>query len=173
MPFRHITTHIAPTHFLGKAFTMIKYINPDLTKDRMKPLIIIKKSKIDNFGAFAVEDIPEDTCIIEYTGELISNEEAEKREIENDKNGATYILCIDEKNCIDGSIGGNESRFVNHSCDPNCDIVLKDGRIFYYSRIKIKKGEELTIDYGYDNDSKKEICKCGSKNCRGVINDLE
>ncbi|MFH1899976.1 MAG: SET domain-containing protein-lysine N-methyltransferase [Patescibacteria group bacterium] len=135
--------------------------------------IVIKKSKINNFGAFAVTDISENSFLIEYIGEKISNEESQKREIINDKEGVTYIFCLDEQNFIDGAIGGNESRFINHSCNPNCKIVRKKGKIFFYSKRKIKKGEELTIDYAYDKNSKKEICNCGSENCRGFINELE
>lgn len=133
----------------------------------------IRKSKIDNRGAFATEDIPKGTMIVEYVGEKISNEEADKREETNDERGVTYIFCLDENSCIDGAVGGNESRFINHSCEPNCNYLVENGRIFYYSNRDIKKGEELTIDYDYDADSKKEICLCKSEKCRGFINSLE
>jgi SET domain-containing protein len=133
----------------------------------------VRESQIDNRGAFATEDIPKGTQIIEYIGEKIDNEEADKREGINDEIGVTYIFCLDENSCIDGAVGGNESRFINHSCEPNCDYAVENGRIFYYANRDIKKEEELTIDYDYDADSKKEICLCKSKNCRGFINCLE
>lgn len=133
----------------------------------------IKKSGIDNLGAFAKEDIPIGTFLIEYTGERIDNEEAERRETINDEIGVTYIFCVDKDSYIDGSVGGNESRFLNHSCESNCDYVIKGGKIFFYSNRDIKKGEELTIDYDYDPNSKKEICRCGSNVCRGFINGKE
>ncbi len=132
---------------------------------------IIKESKIDCRGAFASEDIPEKTFLIEYVGERIDGAEAEKRETINDEKGVTYIFCVDEDTFIDGAVGGNDSIYFNHSCDPNCEYVIKEGRIFYFSDRPIKKGEELTIDYEYDKDSKREICRCGSKNCRGFINE--
>lgn len=130
----------------------------------------IRQSEIDNKGAFATEDIPKGTRVAEYVGEKINSEEAERRETINDEKGVTYIFCLDEEYCIDGAVGGNDSRFINHSCEPNCDYAIEDGRIFYYANRDIKKGEELTIDYDYDADSKREICLCKSKNCRGFIN---
>ena len=133
----------------------------------------IRQSKIDNRGAFATEDIPKGTKIVEYIGEKIDNEEAERREAINDEKGVTYIFCLDDNSFIDGAVGGNDSRFINHSCEPNCDYLIEDGRIFYYANRDIKKGEELTIDYDYDADSKREICLCKSINCRGFINGSE
>jgi uncharacterized protein len=132
---------------------------------------IIKRSNIDNLGAFAIKDISKGEFIIDYIGEKITNKEAERREEINDELGITYIFCLDDETCIDGSVGGNDSRFINHSCDPNCDYVIEDGKILIFSDRLIKKGEELTIDYEYSKDSKKEICRCGNKNCRGFINE--
>jgi SET domain-containing protein len=132
----------------------------------------VKKSKIHGYGLFADEEIPQDTLIIEYIGEKIINEEKRRREIENYKKGVTYIFYLDGISWIDGEFMGNDSRYVNHSCNPNCNIVWKNGRIYFYSKRLIKKDEELTIDYDYDKDSKKEICNCGSKNCRGFINEV-
>lgn len=136
----------------------------------MKKLYIIKNSKIEGKGMFAAEDIPKGTTIIEYLGEKITNEEADKREIENDKTGRTYIFYLDDKYSLDGAVGGNDSIFVNHSCEPNCNYVYKKGRIFYEAKRDIKKGEELTIDYEFDYEEPLTPCFCGSKNCRGTIN---
>ncbi|MFH1641647.1 MAG: SET domain-containing protein-lysine N-methyltransferase [Nanoarchaeota archaeon] len=135
------------------------------------PILIVKQSRIDNLGLFAETEIPAKTLIIEYTGEKITGKEADKREMENDKKGATYIFCLNENCYVDGAVDGNQSKYLNHSCDPNCDIVMKKGRIFFYSSRLIKIGEELTIDYSYDADSKKEKCDCGCDNCRGFINE--
>ena len=132
----------------------------------------VKKSKIHGYGLFADDELPQDHFLMEYVGEKICNEEKIRRENENDKKGVTYIFYLDDNCWIDGELIGNDSRYVNHSCDPNCNIVWKNGRIFFYSKRLIKKGEELTIDYAYDKNLKKEICKCGSVNCRGFINKL-
>ncbi len=132
----------------------------------------VKQSKIHNHGLFANEDIPDNALLIEYTGERICNDEAQKRELKNGKDGITCIFVLDQNWCIDGSVRGNESVFINHSCDPNCKIIRKDGRILFYSKRQIIKDEELTIDYSFDKDSEKEICKCKSKNCRGFMNEI-
>ncbi len=135
------------------------------------PRLLVRKSKIDNFGIFSTTEILPNTYLIEYTGEKITNLEAERRELENEKKGATYIFCLDDNYSIDAAVGGNDSKYLNHSCDPNCKIVRKMGKILVYSKRLIKPSEELTIDYSFDKDSKKEICKCGSENCRSFMNE--
>ncbi|MFZ5534962.1 MAG: SET domain-containing protein [Patescibacteria group bacterium] len=132
---------------------------------------IVKDSHIHGLGVFATEDIPAGTRIFEYTGELISRDEENRREIENDKTGVTYIYQINDHESIDGAVGGNDSRFVNHSCDPNVEGIIKDRHIYYVALRDIKKDEELFIDYAFDKDSKREPCHCGAKNCRGVMNE--
>lgn len=131
----------------------------------------VKKSKIDHFGLFSRIEILPNTRLIEYTGEKISNLEAERREKVNEREGATYIFCLDDDFSIDAAVGGNDSKYLNHCCDPNCKVVRKNGKIFIYSKRLIKPGEELTIDYSFDKDSKKEICRCGSENCRSFMNE--
>lgn len=136
----------------------------------MKINLIVKKSKINNLGLFCTSDIPAHTLIIEYIGEKISDEETEIRDTENDKTGITYTFYLNKHWYIDGAVGGNESKYANHSCGPNCKVIRKNGRIFFYSKQLIKSGSELTIDYAYDKDSDREICRCQDKNCRGFIN---
>ncbi|HNZ26312.1 MAG TPA: SET domain-containing protein-lysine N-methyltransferase [Spirochaetota bacterium] len=139
----------------------------------MKSKIVeVKESNIHNRGLFALQDIDEGRLIIEYIGERISKKKADLREVENDKIGVTYIFCLNDDCYIDGKYGGNESIYVNHSCEPNCKVVRKNAKIYFYSKRFINKGEELTIDYSYDKDSKKELCRCGSRKCRGVINEV-
>lgn len=135
------------------------------------PKISVKGSSIHWRGVFAEEDIQPDEFIIEYTGERIDSEEANKRELENDRRKVTYIFELDEDNYIDGAFGGNISKYINHSCDPNCKIERIDGKVMIYSARKINAGEELAYDYGYDKECEKEICNCNSKNCRGFINE--
>lgn len=137
---------------------------------KRKKSLIVKKSKINNLGLFCTSGIPADTLIIEYIGEKITDEETEIRDTENDKTGITYTFYLNKHWYIDGAIGGDESRYANHSCNPNCKVVRKNGGIFFYSKRQVAAGEELTIDYAYDKDSDKEICRCQDKNCRGFIN---
>lgn len=131
---------------------------------------IVKDSQIHGRGVFAAIDIPKGTRIFEYTGELISREEEDRRERENDKTGVTYIYQLNEHESIDGAHGGNDSRFVNHSCDPNVEGVIEKKHIYYVALRDITQGEELFIDYAFDKDSKPEPCHCGAANCRGVMN---
>lgn len=133
---------------------------------------IVKDSHIHGRGVFATKGIPKGTRIFEYTGELISREEENRREILNDKTGITYIYQLNEHESIDGAHGGNNSRYVNHSCNPNVEGEIDGRHIYYVARRDICAGEELFIDYAFDKDSNQEQCRCGSTNCRGVMNAL-
>jgi SET domain-containing protein len=131
--------------------------------------VLVKDSGIHGKGGFAKKIILKDTIIIEYVGEKISNEEAEKREEINSIKGETYIFDLDDF-CIDGADGGNESIYINHSCDPNCWIQKMNSRIFIVAKRDIQAGEELAYDYAYAADGvTRNPCMCRSENCREVI----
>lgn len=139
----------------------------------------LKKSGIHNLGAFAKIDIPEGAKIIEYVGEKITKEEAERREKLHEENakkdpskGMVYVFELDDEYDIDGDVPYNDAKFFNHSCDPNCEYSFIDGHIWIVASRNIKKGEELTYNYGFDyDDYEKYPCKCGAKNCVGYILD--
>ena len=134
---------------------------------------IVKKSKIHGTGLFAGENIPKYNKIIEYVGEIIDETEVNRRIDKMEKNNEmTYILELSGALSIDGSIGGNDSRFANHSCTPNCGILREEGKAFLYSKKNIKKDDELTFDYAFDKNEPKENCFCKSPKCRGVINEV-
>jgi uncharacterized protein len=108
-------------------------------------------------GLFSTRDIKPETCLLEYLGERISNEEADIRS-ENE-----YLFEVNDKVTIDGSGIDNLARYVNHSCDPNIQAEIEGDRIFYFSAHPIAKGEELTIDYGqehWDEHIKPNGCRC-------------
>ncbi len=140
---------------------------------------IVKKSKVHGHGVFANSKISKSEKIIEYIGEKISKKEGDKRSnarltkyLGSKKTGSVYIFELDKKYDIDGSPLYNKARYINHSCDPNCEVEISNGRIWISSIKNIKKGEELTYDYGYEFDSddyKDHVCKCGSKKCIGYI----
>ncbi len=142
------------------------------------PYLEIRKSRIQGRGGFAARRIRSGTRIIEYTGELISQDEANRR-YDDDTMGRhhTFLFSIDDDQVLDGAVGGNESRYINHSCAPNCQAVNEDGRIFIEALTTIEPGEELLYDYAYartpENDSAEGealyACKCGAPNCRGSI----
>ena len=138
------------------------------TKQETLPLIKVSKSKIHGTGVYAGEFIADGRFIIEYTGEKITSAEGTRRESENP--GHTFVFSIDEKWDIDAAFGGNDSRFINHSCGPNAETVIENGRIRIFALRDIKEGEEITFDYSFDKNDAHAACKCSSKSCRGRIN---
>ena len=137
----------------------------------------LRRSKIQGRGAFATRPIKRGTRIIEYTGERISPEEADRR---YDDGGMgrhhTFLFSVDSKVCIDAAVGGNDARFINHSCAPNCEAVDERKRIYIEAIRDIALGEELTYDYQYERDGTEDekwekiyVCKCGAPTCRGTI----
>ena len=130
----------------------------------------IKKSKIDKNGLYASRDIKKGTRIIEYKGKIITSKQSETNpKFDNGK--AIYLFNINKKFDLDGDYNFNTARLINHSCDPNCEVTGAGLKIWVYAMRNIKKGEELSYDYGfnYDDDYKAYPCKCGTKNCAGYI----
>jgi hypothetical protein len=139
----------------------------------------VRDSAIHGRGAWATRRIRRGTWIIEYTGEVISNEEADRRyDDEAMDQHHTFLFVRDAHTCIDAAVGGNEARFINHSCEPNCEAVqdADSGAIWIVALRDIAPGEELTYDYRYELDEEDEDaarrrypCRCGSPRCRGTI----
>ena len=139
----------------------------------------VKKSKVHGYGVFASKEIEQNKKIIEYVGEKITKKEGDKRSAErikkylNKKNeGSVYIFELNKKYDIDGNTKYNKAKFINHSCNPNCEVDIVKNQIWISSIKKIKKGEELSYDYGYEfdkDDYMDHICRCGSNNCIGYI----
>ena len=130
----------------------------------------IKKSNIDNKGLVAAKNIKKGTRIIEYKGKLISKKESEENpKFDNSKR--IYIFEINNKYDLDGDFDFNHARLINHSCNPNCEVVGKGLKLWIVSIKNIKKGEELSYDYGFcfDKNFKNYPCKCNSSNCCGYI----
>ena len=142
----------------------------------------VRRSAIHGSGAFALRKIPRRTWIVQYTGEIITNEEADRRY--DDAAMAqhhTFLFVLDRDNCIDAAVGGNESRYINHSCAPNCEALHAEGlrEIWIVAMRTIEAGEELTYDYGYQVDGEDAEaarrdypCRCGAPSCRGTIMQL-
>ena len=129
----------------------------------------IRYSKIHGNGGFAKRKIKKGRRIIEYIGTKVTKTQAEKI---SGKAGI-FLFEIDDKWDIDGSVPENTARFINHSCDPNCTFDIIKGRIWIKSKQDIKKGEELSYNYGFDvKDYKKSPCRCGAKNCVGWVKAL-
>ncbi len=139
----------------------------------------VKKSSVHGTGLFATKNIKENTRIIEYIGEKVTKSEGDKRssrrilKYQNSKDqGTVYIFELNKKYDIDGSVEYNKAKYINHSCNPNCEVDIIDNQIWISAIKKIKKGQELSYDYGYafdKDDYQDHICKCGSRNCIGYI----
>ena len=140
---------------------------------------LVKKSKVHGSGVFATKNIPKGKKIIQYIGDKITKSEGDRRSelrikkyLNSKKTGSVYIFELNKKYDIDGSPLYNKARYINHSCDPNCEVDIIDNQIWISSTKKIKSGEELTYDYGYTfdrEDYRDHPCRCASKNCIGFI----
>ena len=130
----------------------------------------IKNSKIDNKGLYASQSIKNRTKIVEYKGKIITKKQVEDNpKFDNGK--AIYLFDLNKKYDLDGDFKFNIARLINHSCDPNCEVYGSGLKVWVYAIKDIKKGEELTYDYGFsfDENFKDFPCRCGSKKCVGYI----
>tara|TARA_B100000242_G_C42955690_1_gene443194 strand:- start:40 stop:501 length:462 start_codon:yes stop_codon:yes gene_type:complete len=130
----------------------------------------IKKSKIDNNGLYATCNIKKGTKIIEYKGKIISTKKSDD-DPKFDNGKAIYLFNLNKRYDLDGDFKFNTARLINHSCDPNCEVFGTGLKIWVYAMKDIKKGDELSYDYGFsfDEDYKNYPCRCGAKNCIGYI----
>lgn len=142
------------------------------------PPVLVRRSRIQGRGVFATRDIAEGERIIEYTGTLITNEEADAQcDDERMRRHHTFLFGVDDRYTIDGAQGGNEARFINHCCEPNCESVVQRRRVFIHAMRDIAAGEELVYDYWYTTDADYSLddlrriypCRCRAPGCRGTI----
>lgn len=145
------------------------------------PLVEARNSSIHGRGVYAIAPIKKGTRVIEYLGERISHTEADRRyEKKGDDDGHTFLFIASNRTVIDAGVDGNDARFINHSCKPNCETVIENSRVFIDSIRAIKPGEELGYDYQLtweSTDDPTELalyaCRCGARKCRGTMLDKE
>lgn len=138
------------------------------------PYFAIRESKIHGRGVFATRKIPAGALVIEYTGDRLSSKQAVKRYNPSPDNPThTFYFSLENGKVIDG---GNEARWINHACEPNCEAREESGRIFIYALRDIRRGEELNYDYGlvveerYTPSIKRAYaCLCGAGSCRHTM----
>ena len=129
-------------------------------KDNMKqtssPYILKRRSGIHGWGIFAKKDILKDAKIIEYVGEKITKKESDRRadltlhkSKKNRAHGSVYIFELNKRYDIDGNVPYNTAKYINHTCSPNCEAHLIHGHIWIVAMRDIKKGAELSYNYGY------------------------
>jgi SET domain-containing protein len=136
-----------------------------------------RRSGVHGKGVFALVDIEPGETLIEYTGEIITWTQALDRHPHDPSDpNHTFYFHIDEEHVIDAKYGGNSARWINHSCKPNCEADIEDGRVFIRSLRAIKAGDELFYDYGLVIDEPltpklkaQYPCWCGAKKCRGTL----
>ena len=141
------------------------------------PLIKVRGSKVHGSGVFAAQPIRKGRRIIEYTGDRVTHAEADRRYEDKDaSDNHTFLFIVDRATVIDAGVGGNEARFINHSCDPNCESVIEGRRVFIEAIRDIAAGEELAYDYQIqrDEDDPANVdevfaCRCAAESCRGTM----
>jgi hypothetical protein len=148
-----------------------------VTSSRRAPLFEVRHSSIHGFGVFATRRIRKGTMVIEYLGDRVTHAQADARYEDKDPNdNHTFLFTVDAKTVIDAGVNGNEARYINHGCDPNCESTTVNKRIFIAAIRTIQPGEELSYDYQIQRDSDDApnvdevyACRCGALNCRGSM----
>ncbi len=139
-----------------------------MSKDLVYPLNVAP-SRIAGMGAFAPSMIPARKKLGNMAGEIISYREAQKR-VKKQPHNVLFMVEFDHEDiALDASVDSNALRHINHSCDPNTYMRRAYRKVEFYSLRRIRKGEELTCDYGETHHDGKLPCRCGAKNCRGFI----
>ncbi len=136
----------------------------------------VRPSVISGRGAFATRAIAEGVRLVEYAGERLTVAQAEARYPNADGTHHTFLFAIDDEIVVDAGVNGNEARWLNHSCAPNCDVVVDGRRLWIETIHDIEPGEELVYDYAYVLEErhtpaakKAYPCRCGAITCRGTI----
>jgi len=155
--------------------------SPQIRAPRIGRAYEVRKSLVHGNGVFATRRIAADARILEYKGERTSWKNALRREAHDPDNPYhTFFFSLDDGRVIDGGVQGNAARWINHSCDPNCEASEDDdGRVFIHALRDIEAGEELNYDYGLVVDERRTAalkraygCRCGASDCRGTMLDL-
>ena len=137
----------------------------------------VRDSAISGRGALAIRPIAATERLIEYVGERITHQEADRRYDDDSMDEHhTFLFTVSSRTVLDATREGNEARFINHSCEPNCESEIDRGRIFIFALRDIEAGEELHYDYAYerngdetDGEEAQYRCRCGTRTCRGSI----
>ncbi|GAB3541550.1 SET domain-containing protein-lysine N-methyltransferase [Noviherbaspirillum agri] len=142
-----------------------------------RPAFAVRNSRVHGMGVFATRKIPAGAQIIEYEGERITWKEAVRRENRKAPDDYhTFFFSLESGKIIDGGSNGNDARWINHSCAPNCEAREEDGHVYIYALRDIARGEELNYDYGLLLEErhtpalkKAYACLCGAQNCRHTL----
>ncbi|MBC7415797.1 MAG: SET domain-containing protein-lysine N-methyltransferase [Herminiimonas sp.] len=149
----------------------------DLTDSPTDAPYRVKNSSIHGRGVFARRKIRAGTLLIEYTGDRISYDQAcEDAAARDDESNHTFLFSLEDGSVIDGGSNGNDARWINHCCEPNCAAREEEGRIFIHALRDVARGEELNYDYGLVLDERytpalkrSYACRCGTPGCRQTM----
>jgi len=141
------------------------------------PMFKVRRSRVHGLGVFAARRIRKGTRVVEYLGERVSHKEADRRyEEKTTDDNHTFLFIVDRSIVIDAGTDGNDARFINHGCEPNCESVTEERRVFIEAIRTIQPGDELKYDYsiGRDKDDPPDVdevfaCRCGAEACRGTM----
>jgi hypothetical protein len=141
------------------------------------PLVEVRNSPVHGRGVFAAQPIKKGARILEYLGDRVSHDAADKRYEDHDESdNHTFLFIVDKHTVIDAGVGGNDARFINHQCNGNCESVIENRRVFIDATRDIAPGQELGYDYeiGREKDDPPNVdeiyaCRCGSPQCRGTM----
>jgi SET domain-containing protein len=161
----------------GKSKKSIKNKELKFTPGGRSPFVVVRHSRIHGRGVFAKVDIPKGTRIIEYTGERMSHEKADRLYgALHEGSSHTMLFAATDEVVIDGTKKGGPARWINHSCAPNCEAIEEEGRVFIDATRSIKAGQELGYDYNLVLEERhtpklkrEHPCHCGARNCRGTL----
>ena len=128
--------------------------------------VAVRRSPIDGFGVFALEPVPKWHKIGEVRGESITVAEARRRAATLER---IMIVEVSAKKAIDLARSTDPMRFTNHSCQPNGQLRVQEGRIEFYALRHIEPGEEITVDYGETHHEGRLACRCGAPGCVGRL----
>lgn len=145
--------------------------------ERDPELLQVRRSAVHGRGVFTLRRIRKGTRIIEYLGERVSHQEADRRyDHKRVDDNHTFLFIVDRRTVVDAGRCGNEARFINHSCSPNCESVIERGHIYIEAMRTIQPGEELNYDYRIARDRTDPpnidaifACRCGAEVCRGSM----
>ena len=132
-----------------------------------RPRLVRRRSAISGWGVYAGQSIEEDTRIVEYKGELVSQAEACRRERRYLRRHRIWIFNINQRWARDAGVGGNIARYINHACHPNCYVDIVGHTIWILASRRIRQGEELTYDYNTEGAAGVQ-CRCRPR-CRRVL----
>lgn len=146
--------------------------------------IAARRSPIHGNGVFALVPIAKGDTVIQYKGRLITHAEADEQYGDGAETGHTFLFTLNDHYIVDANVGGNSARWINHSCEPNCEALIEEAadgdprhdKVLIEALRDIAPGEELTYNYGIVLDvphtarlKKRWACRCGSPRCTGTL----